>query len=73
MTSLSATSSLGGDLLGDDSLKAADASKLVEDLIDDTDMATFFDEEFEASYSHRNAGSADNSNMSDIIKFSASA
>lgn len=43
----STNSSLGGDMLNNDALKGADASKLVEELLEDTDIAKFFDEEFE--------------------------
>lgn len=35
--------------MGNEALQGADVSKLVEDLLEDTDMAKFFDEEFEVS------------------------
>ncbi|CAM9579640.1 unnamed protein product [Ectocarpus sp. 4 AP-2014] len=39
--------SLRNELLGQDSLNEADASALVEEVLQDTDLAKFFDEEFE--------------------------
>lgn len=42
-------SSLRSELVGNEALQGADVSKLVEDLLEDTDMAKFFDEEFEVS------------------------
>lgn len=41
--------SLRSDLEGNEALQGADVSKLVEDVLEDTDMAKFFDEEFEVS------------------------
>lgn len=43
------TRSLRNELLGQDSLNEADASALVEEVLQDTDLAKFFDEEFEVS------------------------
>lgn len=43
-------SSLRSELVGNEALQGADVSKLVEDLLEDTDMAKFFDEEFEVGY-----------------------
>lgn len=41
--------SLGSEALGSGSLEKADASKLVEELLQDEDIAQYFDEEFEVS------------------------
>lgn len=38
--------------MGNEALQGADVSKLVEDILEDTDMAKFFDEEFEVSSWH---------------------
>jgi len=45
-------SSLRNELLEQGSLKEADASALVEEVLQDTDLAKYFDEEFEVSASH---------------------
>lgn len=43
-------SSLRTELVGKDSLNEADASALVEEVFQDTDLAKFFDEEFQVRF-----------------------
>lgn len=45
-------SSLRNELLEQGSLKEADASALVDEVLQDTDLAKYFDEEFEVSTSN---------------------
>lgn len=43
------SSSLRNELMGQDSLKNADAAALVDEVLQDVDLAKYFDEEFEVS------------------------
>lgn len=43
------SSSLRSELLGQGSLKGADTDAIVEEVLEDTDLAKYFDEEFEVS------------------------
>lgn len=43
------SSSLRNELLGQDSLKGTNAAALVDEVLQDVDLAKYFDEEFEVS------------------------